>query len=192
VPRQRHVQQEQIINHFAVLTGLNGGAQTLELVADAPPQGALHCRQGRHEEEKFGRAPKLLVGLCLGCQPDHTLRQFLAPVDAAGWIGALAARRVSGCAKAELADHHVRREAILIRRGEVKDAPLGGRPKNLDNLSKYSARAAADLGVDERTVRRDLRRGKNISAEVLAEVTGTVELIQCVFVANIRSIFQEP
>lgn len=74
---------------------------------------------------------------------------------------------------AQRADHHVRREAILIKRGEVKDAPKGGRPGNLDKLSKYSAQAAADLGVDERTIRRDLARGKKIAPEVLAEVSGT-------------------
>jgi len=37
----------------------------------------------------------------------------------------------------------------------------------------YSKRAAADLGVSERTVRNDLRRGKSIAPEVLAEVAGT-------------------
>lgn len=75
---------------------------------------------------------------------------------------------------AQRAEHHVRREAILVRRGEVKDSPQGGRPpKNLDNLSKYSARASVDLGVDERTVRRDLARGKKIAPDILAEVSGT-------------------
>lgn len=75
---------------------------------------------------------------------------------------------------AQRAEHHVRREAILLRRGQVKDAPQGGRPaKNLDKLSKYSERAAADLGVDERTVRRDLARGKKIAPEVLADVART-------------------
>jgi ParB-like chromosome segregation protein Spo0J len=75
---------------------------------------------------------------------------------------------------AQRADHHVRREAILIRMEVVKDQPQGGRPaKNLENFSKYSTRAAADLGVSERTVRNDLRRGKNIAPDVLAEVAGT-------------------
>jgi hypothetical protein len=74
---------------------------------------------------------------------------------------------------AQRADHHVRREAILIKRGEVRDAPRGGRPRNGDNLSAYSERAAQDFGVDERTVQRDLRRGKNIDPEVLAEIAGT-------------------
>lgn len=75
---------------------------------------------------------------------------------------------------AQRADHHVRREAILVRMGEVAaHSESAGRPKKSDNLSKYSAKAAADLGVDERTVRRDLRRGKNIAPEVLAEVAGT-------------------
>ncbi|MFZ5667941.1 MAG: ParB/RepB/Spo0J family partition protein [Pseudomonadota bacterium] len=75
---------------------------------------------------------------------------------------------------AQRADHHVRREAILVRRGEVAaHADTAGRPRKSDNLSKYAVKAAADLGVDERTVRRDLRRGKNIAPEVLAEVAGT-------------------
>jgi ParB-like chromosome segregation protein Spo0J len=75
---------------------------------------------------------------------------------------------------AQRADHHVRREAILKRKGLVLDQPQGGRPpKNLDKLSKYSAKAAADLCVDERTVRRDLHRGRNITPEVMAEVAGT-------------------
>jgi hypothetical protein len=73
-----------------------------------------------------------------------------------------------------------------------KQGSTGYSGRNADKLSAYSTKASADLGVDERTVRRDLRRGKNISADVLAEATGTVKLIQCVFVANIRSIFQEP
>lgn len=74
---------------------------------------------------------------------------------------------------AQRADHHVRREEILKRKGLVKDAPKGGRPKNSDNLSAYSSLAAVSLGVDERTVRRDLARGKNIAPDVLAEVSGT-------------------
>jgi hypothetical protein len=49
----------------------------------------------------------------------------------------------------------------------------GTRPGNLDKLSKYSAQAAATLGVDERTVRRDLARGKKIAPEVLVEVAGS-------------------
>ena len=75
---------------------------------------------------------------------------------------------------AQRADHHVRREAILVRMGEVKTAT--GPNKVTDKLSatrSYASRAAADLGVDERTIRRDLRRGKNIAPDVLAEVAGT-------------------
>lgn len=75
---------------------------------------------------------------------------------------------------AQRADHHARREQILVRKGEVAAlAEAAGRPKKSDNLSKYSAKAAVDLGVDERTVRRDLARGKKIAPEVLAEVAGT-------------------
>ena len=54
--------------------------------------------------------------------------------------------------------------------GEAKDAPKGGRPGNGDKLSSYSDRAAADLGIDKRTVQRDLRRGKNIAPDVLADI----------------------
>lgn len=73
---------------------------------------------------------------------------------------------------AQRADHHVRREEILKRKGLVSPGP--GQPKkNLDKLSAYSSQAAASLGVDERTVRRDLSRGKKIDADVLAFVSGT-------------------
>lgn len=74
---------------------------------------------------------------------------------------------------AQRADHHVRREAILIKMGEVKDAPKGGRPGNGDKLSSYSDQASASLGIDKRTVQRDLRRGKNIAPDVLADIAGT-------------------
>lgn len=58
--------------------------------------------------------------------------------------------------------------------GEVAAGGKGGDRRSTDKLSVgYATRAAADLGVDERTVRRDLRRGKNIAPEVLAEVAGT-------------------
>lgn len=75
---------------------------------------------------------------------------------------------------AQRADHHVRREAILVRRGEVKTST--GPNKVTDKLSatqSYAAKAAADIGVAARTIRRDLSRGKNIAPDVLAEVTGT-------------------
>lgn len=75
---------------------------------------------------------------------------------------------------AQRADHHVRREAILVRRGEVAPGGKGGDRRSTDKLSVgYAKKAAADLGVDERTVRRDLARGKNIAPDVLAEVSGT-------------------
>lgn len=75
---------------------------------------------------------------------------------------------------AQRADHHTRREAILIRRGEVR--PHGGdRKSNGQNvhLKSYAEKTAEDLGVDGRTVRRDLARGKKIEPDVLAEVSGT-------------------
>ena len=40
-------------------------------------------------------------------------------------------------------------------------------------MKSYAKQAAETLGVDERTVRRDLARGKNITPDVLAEVAGT-------------------
>lgn len=74
---------------------------------------------------------------------------------------------------AQRADHHVRREEILKRKGLVKDAPRGGKPRNGDKLSSYSYQASASLGVDKRTVQRDLARGKKIVPDVLTEVAGT-------------------
>jgi len=76
---------------------------------------------------------------------------------------------------AQRADHHVRRETILVRMGEVSKSGQGGDRRSNDKLSlgSYADRAASDLGVDKRTVQRDLRRGKNIDADVLAEVAGT-------------------
>lgn len=74
---------------------------------------------------------------------------------------------------AQRAEHHVRREEILKRKGLVKDAPKGGRPGNGDKLSSYLDQAATSLGVDKRTVQRDLARGKKIAPDVLSEVAGT-------------------
>lgn len=72
---------------------------------------------------------------------------------------------------AQRAEHHVRREAILVRRGEVHAGK--GRPEKSANLAVYSDQAAASLGIGKRTVERDLARGKKIAPKVLAEVTGT-------------------
>lgn len=72
---------------------------------------------------------------------------------------------------AQRADCHARRERILVAKGLVRKGP--GQPKNGDNLSSYSDQAAAVLGVDKRTVQRDLARGKNIDPDILAEVSGT-------------------
>lgn len=93
------------------------------------------------------------------------------PDDAALWeIDENFAR--SELSDAQRADHHVRREDILKRKGLVSSGP--GQPKkNSDKLSAYSSQAATTLGVDERTVRRDLARGKKIEPDVLAEVAGT-------------------
>jgi ParB-like chromosome segregation protein Spo0J len=76
---------------------------------------------------------------------------------------------------AQRAEHHVRREEILKRKGLVSAGP--GQPKKnsekSSELRSYASKAAEDLGVTDRTVRTDLRRGKNITPEVLAEITGT-------------------
>lgn len=74
---------------------------------------------------------------------------------------------------AQRAEHHVRREEILKRKGLV--SAHGGKRGQDDKLSScsYADQAAASLGVDKRTVQRDLRRGKNISPEVMAEVAGS-------------------
>lgn len=75
---------------------------------------------------------------------------------------------------AQRAEHHVRREEILVRKGEVAKGGKGGDRRSTDKLSVgYAKKAAADLGVDERTVRRDLARGKKIAPDVLAKVAGT-------------------
>lgn len=74
---------------------------------------------------------------------------------------------------AQRADHHVRREAILVRKGVVLDYK-GGRPaKSVTKLVAYSDKTAGDLGVHPNTIRRDLRRGKKIDPAVLADVAGT-------------------
>jgi ParB-like chromosome segregation protein Spo0J len=74
---------------------------------------------------------------------------------------------------AQRADHHVRREDILKRKGLVSSHG-GARGQVADSATcSYSKRAASDLGVSERTVRQDLARGKRIVPDVLAEVTGT-------------------
>lgn len=94
------------------------------------------------------------------------------PDDAALWeIDENFAR--SELTDAQRADHHVRREEILKRKGLV--TAHGGARKQNDKLSScsYADQAAASLGVDKRTVQRDLARGKKIEADVLAEVAGT-------------------
>ena len=51
-----------------------------------------------------------------------------------------------------------------------------GRPRNSEKSSQlphYADQAAESLGVTRRTVEKDLRRGKNIAPDVLAEIAGT-------------------
>lgn len=73
---------------------------------------------------------------------------------------------------AQRADHHVRREEILKRKGLVRPQGRPGKDAKSAPLS-YADQAAASLGVSKRTVQQDLARGKKIDAEVLAEVAGT-------------------
>jgi hypothetical protein len=73
---------------------------------------------------------------------------------------------------AQRAEHHVRREEILKRKGLVSDGP--GRPKkNSEKSSSYSQQASETLGISKRTVEKDLARGKKIAPDVLSEVAGT-------------------
>jgi hypothetical protein len=55
-------------------------------------------------------------------------------------------------------------------------SPHGGRRNQDDKLSScsYAHQAAEALGVDKRTVSRDLARGKKIAPEVMAEVAATI------------------
>jgi len=59
--------------------------------------------------------------------------------------------------------------------GLVSKSSQGGDRRSNDNLSlgSYSRQAAQTLGVDQRTVQRDLRRGREIEPSVLADVAGT-------------------
>ncbi len=79
----------------------------------------------------------------------------------------------AGFLRSGRAEHHVRREEILKRKGLV--SAHGGPRKQNDKLSScsYADQTSASLGVDKRTVRRDLARGKKIAPDVLAEVAGT-------------------
>jgi hypothetical protein len=77
---------------------------------------------------------------------------------------------------AQRAEHHVRREEILKRRGIVSDGGQGGDRRSNDKKSlgpSYASQAAETLGVNKRTVERDLARGKKIVPDVLSEVAGT-------------------
>lgn len=73
---------------------------------------------------------------------------------------------------AQRADHHVRREEILKRKGLVSKG-RGGDQSEKSSLRSYASQASETLGVTKRTVEKDLARGKNIAPDVLAEVAGT-------------------
>lgn len=74
---------------------------------------------------------------------------------------------------AQRAEHHVRREDILDRKGLIKTtkgpSPVGEK----SSLTPYAKQASETLGVSKRTVEKDLARGKNIDPEILAEVAGS-------------------
>jgi ParB-like nuclease domain len=75
---------------------------------------------------------------------------------------------------AQRADHHVRRERILVGKGLVRTN--GGDRKSdaqVAKLNSYAEQAAGSLGVHRATVNRDLARGKAIAPAILAEVAGT-------------------
>lgn len=77
---------------------------------------------------------------------------------------------------AQRADHHARREEIMVRKGLVAAPGKGGDRKSTAKSAigqSYSKQASASLGVSERTVRQDLARGKKIAPAILAEVAGT-------------------
>ncbi|UQV19631.1 hypothetical protein MU852_07835 [Brevundimonas albigilva] len=72
---------------------------------------------------------------------------------------------------AQRADHHVRREEILVRKNVVSEPGRGGN-RQLGDRS-YASHAAETLGQSKRAVERDIQRGKKIAPDVLAEVAGT-------------------
>jgi hypothetical protein len=76
---------------------------------------------------------------------------------------------------AQRADHHKRREAILVRKGLVAEPGQGGdrRSSAKSALDSYAVKTAADLGVSRRKVETELARGKKIDADVLSDVAGT-------------------
>lgn len=75
---------------------------------------------------------------------------------------------------AQRADHHKRRASILGKKGLVRTN--GGDRKSdsqIANLKSYADQAAETLGVHPNTVRRDMKRARDITDDVMAEVTGT-------------------
>lgn len=73
---------------------------------------------------------------------------------------------------AQRAEHHVRREEILKRKGLVSKG-RGGDQSEKSSLRSYATQASETLGVTKRTVEKDLARGKKIVPDVLSEVAGT-------------------
>lgn len=66
---------------------------------------------------------------------------------------------------AQRADHHARRERILIAKGVVRP---NGRPNSANSAKlSYADQAASSLGVSRRTVAQELARGKKIDPDVL-------------------------
>lgn len=76
---------------------------------------------------------------------------------------------------AQRAQAQARRKEIMVELGLVSRPGKGGDRRSNDNLSlgSYASQAADALGVDKRTVEREVARGEKIAPDVLAEVQGT-------------------
>lgn len=72
---------------------------------------------------------------------------------------------------AQRADHHIRRQRILVAKGLVHAA--SGRPERGVNKKPYAEEAAQALGVSKAQIKRHLYHGKNIDPAVLAAVAGS-------------------
>lgn len=176
--------------HFSLLTSLiypkEGGrpvigrhvtvlADSLKAIGLQSPITVRHCvrvRDGRDTDayEIVAGRHRFEAAISLGWQSIDAHVMEGSAEDAELWeIDENFAR--AELSDAQRADHHARRERLLVAKGIVRKGP--GQPKNGDNLSSYSDQAAGTLGVDKRTIQRDLARGKKIDPDILAEVTGS-------------------
>ncbi len=74
----------------------------------------------------------------------------------------------------EMADHHVRRKALMELRGKARKAG-GDRKSSGQNvhLKSYADETADKLSVDPKTVRRAVKRGRDIPDDIKQAITGT-------------------